>query len=99
VFLDKQQHNTNMTLSDTHYALIESLEGRTCLCSSMSTYRPCAPRFEAQTFRSSWILLPLEWSGSARIVDVQVVETDSQIVITTCDDDSDATITTYIFAH
>lgn len=86
-----------MTLSDTHYALIESLEGRTCLCSSMSTYRPCAPRFEARPFHSSWILLPLEWSGSARIVDVQVCETDTQIVITTCNDDSDATIETYIF--
>lgn len=88
-----------MTLSETHYALIESLEGRTCLCSSMSTYRPCAPRFEAQTFRSQWILAPLEWSGSARIVDIQVQETDTQIVITTCDDDSDATITTYIFTR
>lgn len=88
-----------MTLSDTHYELIESLEGRTCLTSTMSTYRPCAPQFEAQTFHSSWILLPLEWSGSARIVDVQVYETDSQIVITTCDDDSDATITTYIFTR
>lgn len=88
-----------MILSDTHYALIESLEGRTCLCSSMSTYRPCAPEFESCTFHSSWILLPLEWSGSARIVDLQVYETDSQIVITTCDDDSDATITTYIFTR
>ena len=88
-----------MTLSDTHRALIESLEGHTCLTSSMSTYRPCAPQFEAQTFHSSWILLPLEWSGSARIVDLQVYETDSQIVITTCDDDSDATITTYIFTR
>ena len=88
-----------MTLSDTHYELIESLEGRTCLCSSMSTYRPCAPRFEAQTFRSSWILAPLEWSGSARIEDVQVHETDTQIVITTCNDDSDATIETYIFTR
>lgn len=88
-----------MTLSDTHRALIESLEGHTCLTSTMSTYRPCAPQFEAQTFHSSWILLPLEWSGSARIVDVQAVETDSQIVITTCDDDSDATITTYIFTR
>lgn len=88
-----------MTLSDTHYALIESLEGRTCLASTMSTYRPCAPRFDAQTFRSQWILAPLEWSGSGRIVDVQVYETDSQIVITTCDDDSDATIETYIFTR
>lgn len=88
-----------MTLSDTHRALIESLEGHTCLTSTMSTYRPCAPQFEAQTFHSSWILLPLEWSGSARIVDLQVYETDSQIVITTCDDDSDATITTYIFTR
>ena len=88
-----------MTLSDTHRALIESLEGHTCLSSTMSTYRPCAPQFEAQTFHSSWILLPLEWSGSARIVDLQVYETDSQIVITTCDDDSDATITTYIFTR
>lgn len=88
-----------MTLSDTHRELIESLEGRTCLCSSMSTYRPCAPEFESSTFHSSWILLPLEWSGSARIVDVRILETDSQIVITTCDDDSDATITTYIFTR
>ena len=88
-----------MTLSDTHRELIESLEGHTCLTSTMSTYRPCAPQFEAQTFHSSWILLPLEWSGSARIVDLQVYETDSQIVITTCDDDSDATITTYIFSR
>lgn len=88
-----------MTLSDTHRTLIESLEGHTCLCSFLSTYRPCAPRFEAQTFHSSWILLPLEWSGSARIVDLQVYETDSQIVITTCNDDSDATITTYIFTR
>lgn len=88
-----------MTLSDTHRALIESLEGHTCLTSTMSTYRPCAPQFEAQTFHSSWILLPLEWSGSARIVDLQVYEADAQIVITTCDDDSDATITTYIFTR
>lgn len=88
-----------MTLSETHRELIESLEGRTCLCSAMSTYRPCAPRFESQTFHSSWILLPLEWSGSARIVDVQVVQTDSQIVITTCNDDSDATIESYIFTR
>lgn len=49
-----------MTLSDTHYELIESLEGRTCLTSTLSTYRPHAPRFEAQTFRSSWILAPLK---------------------------------------
>ena len=88
-----------MTLSDTHLALIKSLEGHTCLCSSLSTYRPCAPQFEAQTFRSSWILTPLEWSGSARIVDVQVYETDSQIVITTCNDDSDAAVETYIFTR
>lgn len=88
-----------MTLSDTHYALIESLEGRTCLTSTMSTYRPCAPRFDAQTFHCSWILTPLEWTGSGRIVDVQVYETDTQIVITTCNDDSDATIETYIFTH
>lgn len=88
-----------MTLSDTHRELIESLEGHTCLCSSLSTYRPCAPQFVAQRFRSQWILAPLEWSGSGRIVDVQVTEIDSQIVITTCNDDSDATIETYIFAH
>jgi hypothetical protein len=88
-----------MTLSDTHRELIESLEGRTCLCSVLDTYRPRAPRFEAQTFHSSWILLPLEWSGSARIIDVQVQETDSQIVITTCNDDSGATIWTYIFSR
>ena len=88
-----------MTLSDTHRALIESLEGHTCLTSTMSTYRPCAPQFEAQTFHSSWILLPLEWSGSARIVDLQVYETDYPIVFTTCDGDSDATITTYIFTR
>lgn len=88
-----------MTLSDTHRALIESLEGHTCLTSTMSTYRPCAPRFEPQTFCSNWILMRLEWSGSGRIVDVQVQETDTQIVITTCDDDSDATIETYIFTR
>ena len=87
-----------MTLSDTQYALIESLEGRACLCSAMSTYRPCAPRFEAHTFRSCWILSALEWSGPARIIDVQVYEGVSQIVITTCNDDSDATIETYIFS-
>lgn len=88
-----------MTLSDTHRELIESLEDRTCLCSTLSTYRPCAPQFEAQTFRSDWILAPLEWSGCGRIVDVQVHETESQIVITTCNDDSDATIETYIFTR
>ena len=88
-----------MTLSDTHRELIESLDGHTCLCSSLSTYRPCAPRFEPQTFCSNWILMRLEWSGSGRIVDVQVHETDTQIVITTCDDDSDATIETYIFTR
>lgn len=88
-----------MTLSDTHRELIESLDGHTCLTSSLSTYRPCAPRFEAQTFHSQWILAALEWEGSARIVDVQVHETDTQIVITTCDDDSDATIETYIFTR
>ena len=88
-----------MTLSDTHRELIESLEGRTCLTSTLSTYRPCAPRFVVQTFRSQWILAPLEWEGSARIVDVQVHETDTQIVITTCDDDSDTTIETYIFTR
>lgn len=88
-----------MTLSDTHRELIESLEGRTCLCSSLSSYRPCAPKFESSTFHSSWILLPLEWSGSGQIVDVQILETDSQIVITTCNDDSDAAIETYIFTR
>ena len=88
-----------MTLSDTHSALIESLEGRTCLTSILSTYRPCAPRFEPQTFCSNWILMRLEWSGSGRIVDVQVHETDTQIVITTCNDDSDAFIETYIFTR
>jgi hypothetical protein len=88
-----------MTLSDTHRALIESLEGHTCLCSSISTYRPRAPRFEVQTFHSLWLLGPLEWTGSGRIVDVQVYETDTQIIITTCDDDSDATIETYIFTR
>lgn len=88
-----------MTLSDTHRELIESLEGHTCLTSTMSTYRPCAPQFEAQTFHSQRILAALEWTGCGRIVDVQVYETDSQIVITTCDDDSDATITTYIFTR
>ena len=88
-----------MTLSDTHRELIGSLEGHSCLYSSLSVYRPRAPRFEAQTFRSSWVLDPLEWSGSARIMDVQVQETDSQIVITTCNDDSDATIETYIFTR
>ena len=88
-----------MILSDTHRALIESLEGHTCLASTMSTYRPCAPRFVAQRFRSQWILAPLEWSGSGRIVDVQVTEIDSQIVITTCNDDSDAAIETYIFSR
>ena len=88
-----------MTLSETHRELIESLEGHSCLCSTLSTYRPCAPRFEAQTFRGDWILAPLEWTGSARIVDVQVQETDTQIVITTCNNDSDATIETYIFTR
>lgn len=88
-----------MTLSDTHYALIESLEGRTCLCSFLSTYRPCAPEFQSRIFQSSWVLTPLEWSGPGRIVDVQVYETDSQIVITTCNDDSDAAIETYIFTR
>lgn len=88
-----------MTLSDTHHELIESLEGRACICSTLSTYRPCAPQFEARTFRSAWILDPLEWTGSARIVDVQVHETASQIVITTCNDDSDAVIETYIFSR
>ena len=86
-----------MTLSDTHRELIESLEGHTCLASTLSTYRPCAPRFEAQTFHSSWILAYLELPNSGRIVDVQVYETDTQIVITTCNDDADATIETYIF--
>ena len=88
-----------MTLSDTRRELIESLDGHTCLCSSLSTYRPCAPRFESQTFCSNWILMRLEWSGSGRIVDVQGRVTDAQIVITTCDDDSDATIETYIFTR
>lgn len=88
-----------MILSDTHRELIESLEDHTCLCSSLSSYRPCAPRFVAQRFRGQWILAPLEWSGSGRIVDVQVLEIDSQIVITTCNDDSDATIETYIFTR
>ena len=88
-----------MTLSDIHRELIESLEGRTCLCSSLSTYRPCAPQFETQTFRSQWILAALEWSGSARIVEVQVHVTDTQIVITTCNDDTDATIESYIFSR
>lgn len=88
-----------MTLSDTHRSLIESLDGHTCLTSTMSTYRPCAPQFTAQTFHGQWILAALEWSGSGRIVDVQVYETDTQIVITTCDDDSDATIATYIFTR
>lgn len=88
-----------MTLSDTHRELIESLEGHTCLCSYMSSYRPRAPRFETETFLSSWILSPLEWSSSGRIVDVQVHESDSQIVITTCNDDSDATIWIYIFTR
>lgn len=86
-----------MTLSDTHRELIESLEGHTCLCSTVSTYRPCAPQFETETFRSSWILLPLEWTGTGRIIDVQILETDSQVIITTCEDDSDAAIATYIF--
>lgn len=86
-----------MVLSDTHRKLIEFLDGQTCLCSSLSTYRPCAPKFESCAFNSSWILLPLEWGGSGRIIDVQIVETNSQIVITTCNDDSDATIETYIF--
>lgn len=88
-----------MTLSDAHYELIESLDGHTCLTSTLSTYRPCAPRFEVQTFMSNWILMRLEWTGCGRIVDVQVQETDTQIVITTCDDDSDATIETYIFTR
>lgn len=88
-----------MTLSDTHRELIESLEGHTCICSALDTYRPRAPEFESCTFHSSWILLPLEWSGSARIVDVRILETDSQIVITTCNDDSEATIWTYIFTR
>lgn len=88
-----------MILSDTHRELIESLEGHTCLCSSLSSYRPCALKFENCTFHSSWILLPLEWSGSARIIDVQVLETDSQIIISTCNDDSDATMETYIFTR
>lgn len=86
-----------MILSDTHRELIKSLEGRTCLCSSLSIYRPCAPQFKAQPFRSQWILAPLEWDGSGQIVDIQVQESDSQIVITTCNNDSDATIETYIF--
>lgn len=88
-----------MTLSDTHRSLIESLENRTCLCSCMGTYRPCAPEFESCTFHSSWILLPLEWDFGARIVDVKILETDSQIIITTCNDDLDATIMTYIFTR
>lgn len=88
-----------MILSDTHRELIESLEGRTCLCSILGTYHPCAPRFEVQTFYSSWILDSLEWSGGARIVDVQVQETDSQIVITTCNAYPGATIWTYIFTR
>lgn len=86
-----------MTLSDTHRALIESLEGHTCLYSTLNSYRPRAPKFIAQRFRSQWILAPLEWPGFGRIVDVQVTEIDNQIVITTCNDDSDATIETYIF--
>ena len=89
-----------MTLSETHRELIESLEGRPYLCSVVTTYRPCAPQFEAQVgFRSDWILAPLEWSGPGRIIDVKVYETDSQIVITTCNDDYDATIETYIFSR
>ena len=70
-----------MTLSDTHRTLIKSLEGHTCLASTMSTYRPCAPQFIAQRFRSQWILAPLEWTGPGRIVDVQVTEIDTQIII------------------
>jgi hypothetical protein len=88
-----------MTLSDTHRELIESLEDHTCLYSTLSTYRPCAPRFVAQRFRREWILTPLKWTGSGRIVDVQVTEIDNQIIITTCNDDSDATIETYIFTR
>lgn len=88
-----------MILSDTHRKLIESLEGHSCLYSSMSTYRPCAPEFYSQLFNPNWILMGLEWFGSGRIVDVQVYETDTQIVITTCNDVSDATIETYIFTR
>lgn len=88
-----------MTLSAAHRALIESLEGHTCLVSTMSSYRPCAPEFKSCTFHRSWILLPLEWSGPKRIVDVQVYKADNQIVITTCDDDPDAIIATYIFTR
>ena len=85
-----------MILSETHRELIESLGGHPCLCSSLSTYRPCAPEFEAQLFNPSWALAPLEWTGSGRIIQVRVVETETQVILTTCNDDSDATIETYI---
>lgn len=86
-----------MTLSDTHRNLIKSLDGQLCLNSCLSTYRPEAPRFGSLTFLSSSILDKLEWTTSGRICDVKVFETDAQIIITTCDEDLDATIETYIF--
>lgn len=88
-----------MTLSDTHRELIESLEGHTCLYSSLNTYRPHAPKFENCTFQSWWILEGLDWGGNGGIVDIQIQKSNSQIIITTCDDDSDARIDTYIFTR
>lgn len=86
-----------MTLSDAHHNLIESLDGQTCLNSCLTSYRPGAPEFSSITFHSSSILDKLEWPTSARICDVKVLETDTNIVITTCDEHYDATIETFIF--
>ena len=87
-----------MTLSDKHYALIKSLDNRTCLCSFVNTHRhPYAPMFYSDTFRSYWILNALEFNPPARIVDVEILETDSQIIITTCN--AGSIIVTYIFTR
>ena len=86
-----------MTLSDTHRDLIQSLDGRSCLASTISTYRPHAPEFAETTFISNWIFMLMEWSTSGRLAEVRVLETDTQIIITTCDEGTDATIETYIF--
>lgn len=69
--------------------LLETLDGMTCISTSVDTYRPEAMRFTADTF---------DLSDFYRYYPIRRVEVvGDNIVVSGCDDDTRATLVTYIF--
>lgn len=75
----------------TETELIASLDGETCMCGYLDTYRPRPIAFDVETFSAHVFHL--------RFPSWTISETPTQIILSGCSDETRASIEIYIFTR